>query len=78
MGHPTAVEISSPKSRKTALVLCGLGGWCGLHRLYIGDGKNFMAYAVTFGGFGLLWLADFLKILTGNFHDKNGFRLLNW
>lgn len=78
MAHVTYEEISSPKSRKTALLLCSVGGWCGLHQLYAGNFKDFAFYAVSLGGFGIGFIFDWFKILFGNFEDKNGFKLLNW
>lgn len=78
MAHPTAVEISSSKSRKTALLLCVFGGWAGLHKLYVGDFGQFFMYLCTLGIFGIFWILDTLSILFGFFKDKAGFRLLNW
>ena len=54
MSHPVAVEVSSPKSRTRALVLCIFFGWCGLHLLYVGRYYEFVGYLISLGFFVLV------------------------
>ena len=57
------VTPTSHKSRRTALILCLIGGLFGLHR---------------FGFFFIGAIIDFIHILRGTFKDKNGMPLIEW
>lgn len=51
------------KDKNTSLILCILGGWCGLHHFYnkqIGKG---ILYLFTFGLFYVGWIMDIVKII---------------
>lgn len=56
-------DTNGMKSKKVALLLCLLFGWCGVHRFYEGKIVTGIIYACTggLGGFG--WLIDFLILL---------------
>ena len=66
------VTGTSDKSRGTALVLCILGGWLGLHQFYVGRIGKGILYAFTCGLFCLGWIGDLLKILNRSFTDNVG------
>ena len=64
--------ITSDKSKNTALKLCAIGGWLGLHQYYVGNIGKGLLYTCTFGLFLIGWLSDLIKILTGGFKDNAG------
>ncbi len=64
--------ITSDKSKGTALIMCLLGGWFGLHYVYVGRIGKGLVYLCTFGLFGIGWMADILKVATGGFKDSSG------
>ena len=63
---------TSDKSKATALILCVLFGWLGLHRFYVGKVITGLLYACTCGLFGIGWLVDILAIAIGGFRDNAG------
>ena len=60
------------KSKKTAMILCALGGWLGLHRLYTGKIVTGLLYMRTKGFFGVGILLDFLSMIKDTYRDSNG------
>lgn len=54
------------KSRGTALLLAIFGGFLGIHRFYLGQTGYGIFYIFTFGGIGILWIADVLVFLLGS------------
>ncbi|WP_456067026.1 TM2 domain-containing protein [Gemmiger sp.] len=72
------VTPTSHKHRRTALILCLLGGVLGLHRFYVGKWGTGFLYMITAGGFVLGWLFDLIKILRGKFTDSHGMPLIEW
>lgn len=64
--------ISSDKSKKTALILCILGGFLGLHLFYVGRIGRAFLYLCTCGLFGIGWMCDIIKIAIGGFKDNSG------
>ena len=68
----------SSKNRLVALALCFFLGWFGIHRLYVGKFITGLFQLVTFGGFGFWMFIDLIRILIGNFKDKDGKAILNW
>ena len=63
---------TSDKSKATALILCVLFGWLGLHRFYVGKVITGLLYACTCGLFGIGWLVDLIMVCTGKFTNKDG------
>ena len=66
------VTPTSDKNKKTAFWLCLLGGLFGLHQFYVGKIGTGILYILTIGVFGIGFIVDFIKILTGKFTDKQG------
>ncbi|SOB60505.1 TM2 domain containing protein [Pseudodesulfovibrio profundus] len=77
-GGSRYMTVASEKSRKTALVLCAVGGMFGVHHFYVGRIGMGIAYALTCGLFGIGWFLDSIKIWTGSFKDNAGAPLREW
>ncbi|MFG1710107.1 TM2 domain-containing protein [Nonomuraea sp. M3C6] len=60
------------KSWIVAVLLCFFLGVIGVHRFYVGKIGTGILMIVTFGGFGVWVLIDFIMILIGKFTDKQG------
>ena len=69
---------SSNKSRLVAAVLCFFLGGIGVHRFYVGKIGTGILMLLTFGGFGVSVLIDFILICCGSFEDEYGRPLLDW
>ena len=72
MSNTNYVTSSSDKSRGTALMLCILGGWLGLHQFYVGRIGKGILYMFTAGLFFFGWIGDLLKIINRTFTDNVG------
>ena len=68
MGYSGGV---SRKSRTVASVLCIMFGYFGAHHFYAGKGGFGVLYLFTVGLFGIGWIVDIVKTLTGTFTDSN-------
>jgi TM2 domain-containing membrane protein YozV len=71
----TATETAAATGSKSwiaALLLCFFVGTFGIHRFYVGKIGTGILMLVTFGGFGLWTLIDFIMIAIGKFSDKQG------
>ena len=71
----TATETPATTGSKSwiaALLLCFFVGTFGIHRFYVGKIGTGILMLITFGGFGIWTLIDFIMIAVGSFKDKQG------
>ena len=60
------------KSKITAILLCFFLGGLGIHRFYLGYTLIGVIQLLTFGGF-LIWaIVDFIRLITGSLKDSEG------
>ena len=60
------------KSKLTAILLCFFLGSLGIHRFYLGYTLIGVIQLLTFGGF-LIWvIIDFIRLITGSLEDSEG------
>ena len=64
--------LPPPKSKTTALLLCIFLGFFGGHCFYTGKTGLGILYIFTYGLFGIGWIIDIIRILTGSYRDKWG------
>ncbi len=60
----------SPKSFVAAVLLCFFLGTLGIHRFYVGKVGTGILMLITFGGFGIWYIIDFVMIVCSAFKDK--------
>jgi TM2 domain-containing membrane protein YozV len=60
------------KDKNIALILSIFLGWLGADRFYLGRPIMGIIKLFTLGGFGILWLVDIIRIMTGRLKPKNG------
>ena len=60
------------KSQLIALILCGVVGYLGIHRFYLGYTWQGIVQLLTGGLCGIWTLIDFIRIITGDLKPKNG------
>jgi hypothetical protein len=70
-----AVFPEQGRSWVVTLLLALFVGPCGVHRFYTGHIVTGVIQFFTFGGLGIWWLIDVVRILVGSFKDNEG-RLL--
>ena len=66
------VNKSTQKSWLVTLLLCLFVGTIGVHRFYVGKIGTGILQLITFGGFGIWTLVDFILIACKKFTDSNG------
>jgi TM2 domain-containing membrane protein YozV len=62
----------SQKRILPAAILCFFLGFLGVHRFYVGKVGTGILQVLTFGGFGIWALIDFIMIVVGSFSDSEG------
>lgn len=65
-----------PKSKTLALILSILLGEFGIDRFYLGYIGTGILKLLTFGGFGIWYLIDVIRIWTGKMDDAKGNALI--
>jgi TM2 domain-containing membrane protein YozV len=68
----------SPKLRLAAALFCGFFGYLGIHRFYVGKIGTGILMILTAGGLGIWVVIDFIFIVLGKFHDKEGRVVRRW
>ncbi len=71
-------ENLSQKSRLVALLLCWFLGFLDAHRFYVRKTGTAILMILTFGGLGVWWLVDLIRIAIGSFRDAEAKRLFRW
>ena len=69
MGYTT---FTSDKSKKTALIICAIGGIWGIHDFYLGRIGSGIVKLFTCNCFSIGWIVDLIKISTGGYRDNAG------
>jgi TM2 domain-containing membrane protein YozV len=67
----------SEKGFVPTLLLCFFLSWLGIHRFYVGKIGTGILMLLTFGGFGIWSLIDFVMIACGSFKDAQGLPVKN-
>jgi len=68
----TETKGGGGKSQLVALILCGVVGYLGIHRFYLGYIWQGIVQLLTAGLCGIWTLIDFIRILTGDLVPKDG------
>lgn len=69
---PKQFTIHSQKNKIVAFLLCFFLGFFGAHYFYVKRYVFGLLYFFTFGLFGIGWIVDLIKILSGSFKDTDG------
>lgn len=77
-GGEVQTKGGSSKSLLVTLLLCIFLGWLGVHRYYAGKTGSGILYMFTLGVFGFGIIFDAIRLIMGNFTDKNGNYISNW
>jgi TM2 domain-containing membrane protein YozV len=69
-GSTSTAYFSSDKTPAVAFILAWFIGYLGIHRMYMGTSTGtIIAYIITGGGCGVVWLIDWIVLLIGVVDD---------
>jgi TM2 domain-containing membrane protein YozV len=77
-GKEIVVKGGSEKGLTITLLIAIFFGWLGLHRFYVGKWKTGLLYMFTLGGLGIGVVIDLVRLIMGNFTDKEDNYVSNW
>lgn len=77
--HRSRAKIGGVSNKEywTATLLCFFLGVFGVHRFYVGKVGSGIAQLLTFGGLGFWTFYDLMMIMTSNFEDSDGNKIVN-
>ncbi len=67
---------NSSKDWTTTLLLCIFLGFLGVHHFYVGKTGMGILWLFTGGCFGIGWIIDIIQIVSGNFTDVQGKKII--
>lgn len=67
----------SEKDWLVTLLLCLFLGYLGVHRFYVNKVGSGLGQLFTFGGCGIWSFIDLIMIITGNFEDSEGKKIVS-
>ena len=70
--------LGSEKKLLPVFLLAFFLGPFGVHRFYVGKVGTGLLQLCTLGGLGIWTLIDIILIVSGNFTDKEGDKLVEW
>jgi len=73
-----AAESVSPTSRLATTILAWVLGGLGVDRFYTGHIVLGIVKLLTWGGFFIWWIIDFIMAVTGKRKDKQGRLISKW
>jgi TM2 domain-containing membrane protein YozV len=76
--QPAARMLGSEKKVLPVFLLAFFLGVFGVHRFYVGKIGTGLLQLFTLGGLGIWALIDMILIVTGNFDDKDGEKIVEW
>ena len=72
-------NISTEKTILPPLLLFLILSWpLAAHRFYLRRYASAVLFIITFAGFGIWWIVDFILIVTGNMKDDFGNQVKVW
>ena len=77
-GAPQKSKADSDKRILPAFLLCFFFGFFGVHRFYVGKVGTGILMFLTCGGFFVVYLLDFIRIICGSFTDAQGRKIKQW
>jgi len=72
-------KISTEKTILPTFLLFLILSWpFAAHRFYLRRYASAVLFIITFAGFGIWWIVDFILIVTGNMKDDHGNQVKVW
>ena len=72
-------KINTEKTILPTFLLFLILSWpLAAHRFYLRRYASAVLFIITFAGFGIWWIVDFILIVTGNMKDDHGNQVKVW